>query len=463
LQHAVWTAVVCGMVALFAFGQSLPRLPVVIPHRPAAAVPAAPHANPTPPDEASEAAQSSPSTAATARPSIDWSSLAVYAYAAIALAFLARFMTGMFLVRKLLAGSHPVRNFLESESVTVPLNVGWLRPSILLPLEWREWDREKLDAVLAHEGAHARRRDGLVAALAAVNRCLFWFHPLAWMLERRLALLAEQACDEACVAALGDRRRYAHLLLEMALVVDGSEGRLRLHALTMAAGSHIRQRIDSLLEEGRTFSRGLTRTGWAAVALCAIPVVWGAGAVELDRRPPAPHFEMPRPSVPAPPILPAPVQAANPALDVASVAPREQPAAPAQSVAAAAPEFEAASMKAAAPTDRPSVRGGPETASPGQWTCTAMPLRMLVTMAWNLRDYQLSGPSSLDTALYDIAAKIPPGASKENFNLMMQRLLTERLGLVVHHESKEEAVYNLVIAKGGLTQLPRFLKKVIDK
>ena len=78
---------------------------------------------------------------------------------------------------------------------------------------------------------------------------------------------------------------YADLLLEMAAVVDGSQGRLRRHALTMAASSHIRQRIDSLLQEGRTFSRGLTWTGWAAVMLCGIPLVLGAGAVQFARRP----------------------------------------------------------------------------------------------------------------------------------------------------------------------------------
>jgi len=67
----------------------------------------------------------------------------------------------------------------------------------------------------------------------------------------------------------------------MALVVDRSQGRLRRHALTMAAGPHIRRRIDSLLEERRTFSLGLSRAGWAAVMLCGIPLVWSArsGAV----------------------------------------------------------------------------------------------------------------------------------------------------------------------------------------
>ncbi len=140
--------------------------------------------------------------------SIDWSEVALYAYAAIAFAFLARFAMGMFLVRRLLARSKPGEaGFLESELIAVPLTVGWLRPKILLPMEWREWDREKWDAVLTHEGAHVRRRDGLVSALAGINRCIFWFHPLAWMLERRLRLLAELACDESSVATLGGPRR----------------------------------------------------------------------------------------------------------------------------------------------------------------------------------------------------------------------------------------------------------------
>ncbi|SPE43531.1 hypothetical protein SBA3_960014 [Candidatus Sulfopaludibacter sp. SbA3] len=67
----------------------------------------------------------------------------------------------------------------------------------------------------------------------------------------------------------------AHLMLEMAL---------RQRAQTMVAISHMRQRLDALLEDGQTFSRGLSRTGWGAALLCDIPPVWGAGAVELDRQ-----------------------------------------------------------------------------------------------------------------------------------------------------------------------------------
>ncbi len=302
MEHAVWTAVVCGMLALFTFGSAFPRLPLRVLEAPAAPVHVALKiavSTPVTFDENVPAAM----VAATPRRSLDWREVAEYAYAATALAFFGRFALGLLLVRRLIAKSVAVDGFRESASIAVPLTVGWLRPQILLPMEWREWDRAKFNGVLAHEGAHAARHDGLVAAMAGVNRCIFWFHPLAWWLERRLGLLAELACDEACVAAMGDRERYARLLVAMAQVVDGSSGRLRGHALTMAAGSHIGKRIESILKEGRTFSRGLNWTGWAAIALCGIPVVWGAGAVALDRQAPLLPLRLTPLDVPRPPVL----------------------------------------------------------------------------------------------------------------------------------------------------------------
>jgi len=130
-------------------------------------------------------------------------------------------------------------------------------------------------------------------------------------------------------------------------------------------------------------------------------------------------------------------------------------AAAAQSVADG-PVFEVASVKVAAPYDRIGYRdeGGPGTRSPGQWTCTNVPLNALVMKAWNLNGYRLSGPSSMGDARYDIVAKVPPGASREDFNLMIRRLLMERLGLAVHQETKELSVRELVIARGGLKMKP---------
>jgi beta-lactamase regulating signal transducer with metallopeptidase domain len=84
------------------------------------------------------------------------------------------------------------RHVYESSEGTVPMTVGAMRPVIILPIAWRAWDAETLTAVLAHEVAHVRRHDAAIAFAAHLNRAMFWFHPLAWWLERKLAVTAEQ-------------------------------------------------------------------------------------------------------------------------------------------------------------------------------------------------------------------------------------------------------------------------------
>jgi beta-lactamase regulating signal transducer with metallopeptidase domain len=82
----------------------------------------------------------------------------------------------------------------ESNLVATPVTVGAFAPSIILPPTWRLWPDDELRAVLAHEVAHVRRRDPLVRFVAHFNLCVFWFHPLAWWLQRKLAATAEHAC-----------------------------------------------------------------------------------------------------------------------------------------------------------------------------------------------------------------------------------------------------------------------------
>ena len=67
--------------------------------------------------------------------------------------------------------------------------------------------------MVAHERTHIRRRDPLIALAARVNRCVFWFHPLAWWLERKLASAAEFACDETASRACGAPAEYAQVLV----------------------------------------------------------------------------------------------------------------------------------------------------------------------------------------------------------------------------------------------------------
>jgi uncharacterized protein (TIGR03435 family) len=93
--------------------------------------------------------------------------------------------------------------------------------------------------------------------------------------------------------------------------------------------------------------------------------------------------------------------------------------------------------------------GGPGSRDPGLFKCTNCSLSMLVSMAYDLKRYQLTAPGWMETERFDITAKIPEGATKEQFRLMQQNLLTERFKLAVHHEKKELPMYELVVAKNG--------------
>lgn len=117
-------------------------------------------------------------------------------------------------------------------------------------------------------------------------------------------------------------------------------------------------------------------------------------------------------------------------------------------------EFEVATVKLSPSgkgVPRVHCTGGPGTADPGLYNCTDITLSNLVVLAFALDpSYQLDGLEFADPVRYTVAARIPAGATREQFNRMLQNLLIERLKLKFHYEKKEILTYNLVVAKGGL-------------
>jgi uncharacterized protein (TIGR03435 family) len=74
----------------------------------------------------------------------------------------------------------------------------------------------------------------------------------------------------------------------------------------------------------------------------------------------------------------------------------------------------------------------------------------LIRTAYKLKSYQLTGPDFLTGQRFDILAKMPEGATKEQVPEMLQALLADRFKLTSHRDTKEHSVYALVIAKSGL-------------
>jgi uncharacterized protein (TIGR03435 family) len=122
-------------------------------------------------------------------------------------------------------------------------------------------------------------------------------------------------------------------------------------------------------------------------------------------------------------------------------------------------EFEVASVKPSGPSGEQFRIG---SWPGGRFTATDANLKRLIQTAYDVRSHQISGgPNWLESAKFDIEAKadaatpIPPGsAGAQQIRSMVQSLLEERFKLSVHRETREEQVYELVVAKGGakLTQ-----------
>jgi len=121
---------------------------------------------------------------------------------------------------------------------------------------------------------------------------------------------------------------------------------------------------------------------------------------------------------------------------------------------AAGQEFEVASIKpSAGSAGRGSFcRGGPGSSDPGQITCSHMSPQTLVMFAYELSYTRVTYAerASGEPPQFEIAAKVPAGATKEQIKFMWQKLLKDRFKLAVHRETREVAVYELIVAKGGL-------------
>jgi hypothetical protein len=170
-----------------------------------------------------------------------------------------------------------------SPEVHVPLTSGLLRPWIVLPEAWRDWDKWKLKAVLYHELAHIRRRDCLVSVLTSFATCVYWFNPLSWWLARELSVLSEKAADEASVLFTGDAPRYAQVLLDFAAEAQMGR-RVQIGVVPMAA-TRIRSRIDRILSMNRGGGGVLKRTTWFLVLTLCAPALYVASAVRVSRSP----------------------------------------------------------------------------------------------------------------------------------------------------------------------------------
>ena len=137
----------------------------------------------------------------------------------------------------------------ELAELTTPATIGWRRPVLLLPADWRSWDAEERRAILAHELAHVRRGDFAAGVAAQLAVALHFYHPLAHWLANRLRLEQELAADAWGARLSGGKPSYLATLARMALRRDGPAITWPARAFLPSHGTFIR-RIEMLKNHG---------------------------------------------------------------------------------------------------------------------------------------------------------------------------------------------------------------------
>ncbi len=309
---------------------------------------------------------------------------------------------------------------MSASEILEPGVFGILRPVLLLPEGIRErLNQAQLDAILAHEFCHLRRRDNLTAAIHMAVQAIFWFHPLTWWIGARLVDERERACDEE-VLRLGHKPGiYAESILTVCKLYLSSP----LACVSGVTGSDLKRRIEAIMRNRRVARlTPVKKLALAAAGVAALiaPVLVG--------------------------ILNAP-------------AIRAQDASSWQKAAGGKMSFEVGSVKlntGAFVSPAFALNAGDEFRPTGGYFRADFPLTVYIEFAFKIwptaeqtREVRAHLPGWAFTDRYSIDARAPGNPTKDQMRLMMQSLLAERFKLAAHFETREVPVFALTLVKAG--------------
>ena len=112
--------------------------------------------------------------------------------------------------------------------------------------------------------------------------------------------------------------------------------------------------------------------------------------------------------------------------------------------------FEAATIKTL-PEGAPGggIGGGPGTRDPELFRCRGCSLGLLLRTAFHAETFQLSVAGGTGSERFEISAKIPPGATQQQFEAILQNFLVDRFKIQLHREQREMPMFEMTVAKSG--------------
>ncbi len=193
-----------------------------------------------------------------------------------------------------------------SRRIGGPATLGLWPPIVVLPADLAaERSADELHDALAHECAHALRRDARIALVQQIIAALYWIHPLVHVLNRQLARAREEVCDNVVLAGTSPTD-YARTLLALSQTVQSTRGRIAVIPM-FDSRWHLAPRVAGLLNTRRIVMARITKRALALVAAISLAVGATLAAISAAGEQPTDAKSDPKPSEPAA----APEKAAN--------------------------------------------------------------------------------------------------------------------------------------------------------
>jgi len=179
-----------------------------------------------------------------------------------------------------------------SGDIAGPITIGIFRRMFLLPTGWQaSLLAEDLDAAIAHEFAHMRRRDFAKNLAYELLSLPIAYHPLLWLTRARITESREMVCDAMAADAVAGREKYARSLLRLASTLTQKAPARTLHAIGIFDANIFERRVMNLTQK-RVELRGVRRIA-IATACVALGLGTCASALALRIKVPAPQSEAP--------------------------------------------------------------------------------------------------------------------------------------------------------------------------
>ncbi len=171
----------------------------------------------------------------------------------------------------------------------IPFSTGLWRKRIYLPSKLYYSDSGSMEYILKHETAHIKRKDHIIQIFQTLVQALYLFHPLVWLLNKRIDEYREMACDDLSTGREYDSRiEYSKILIEIAEGISQNSSEIFPATAILRHRNELLKRIkyqikEKIMSKNQKWTIDLTVS---VLILMAVVLSWNCSQEDIEKSQP---------------------------------------------------------------------------------------------------------------------------------------------------------------------------------